>query len=89
MWDHRVHVTCDISHVTYHRAHTVVSTVVEELLHVEMNDVGAHVVKEILVVRDDQKGLFPLGEVAVEPDHSVEVLETTWGEKSEKQGIKN
>ena len=52
---------------------TVIAAVVLKLLVVKMNHVGAHVVEEVLVVRDNEQSVLPLGQVAIKPDHSVEV----------------
>ncbi len=38
-----------------------------------MDDVGADVVQERLVVRDDEEGLLPVLEVVVQPDDGVQV----------------
>lgn len=44
---------------------TVVSPIVKELLHVQVDDVCAHVIQETLVVGDNKKGFLPGLEVAV------------------------
>jgi len=52
---------------------TVISSVIEEFLHVEVDDVGADVVEEGLVVGYDEKSLLPVLQVVVQPDDGVEV----------------
>ena len=52
---------------------TVIAAIVLQLLVVQMDDVGADIVEEILVVRDDEECILPLGEIAIKPNHSVQI----------------
>lgn len=44
---------------------TVVATVVEEFLHVEVNNVRADVIEETLIVRHNEQRLLPVLQVTV------------------------
>ena len=52
---------------------TVVAAVVIQFLGVEMANVSADVVQEVLVVRHNEERLLPAAEVVVQPDNGVQV----------------
>ena len=50
---------------------TIVSLVIKQFLHIQMNNISADVVQEGLVVGDDQQSFLPVLQVIVQPDDSI------------------
>jgi len=55
-----------------------VASVIMQALVVEVDDVGGDRVQETTVVRDDDEGLLPSGEVLFEPEDGAEVEMVGW-----------
>ncbi len=51
----------------------VVSLVENQFLLLQVDDLLAHTVEELLVVRYDEQSLFPPLQVVVQPNHSIQI----------------
>lgn len=58
-----------------------------QFLHVQVNDVGADVVQERLVVRNYEQGFLPALQIVVEPDNGVQIQVVGWFVEHQKSGL--